>query len=269
MKGRKTEQRVTRKNRGGSSKNPPAAKPGPLRKKISGDREKGAFEDLVSRRELLLEPGELPVSYGVTRVVLLPVEPYLVNVYWDISPGGLKKISRLTAGPQPSQPILRFHDVTRRIQNSKAHTFFDITVDLSAGNWYVHLWSAEKSYFVELGLSTADGRFFPVARSNTAKLPPSRPLAETGERSILLTEDYDAVKTIPAATLKKPLKGAPPPPLPEHAMPPPSAGPYRESPLEKNMGKNDLTEMSERNFFFGISSGSSVPDRKGHDPLGG
>jgi len=53
--------------------------------------EESSYETLESPRELTSEPGDLPDSYGETRVVLLPVEPYLVHVYWEVTFLELKK----------------------------------------------------------------------------------------------------------------------------------------------------------------------------------
>ena len=33
--------------------------------------------------------GTLPAGYGKTRIVLLPVDPYLVHVYWEVSGSGM------------------------------------------------------------------------------------------------------------------------------------------------------------------------------------
>lgn len=273
MKGRKVEQRMGRRNERGSAKAPRAAKTGLLQQKRSGGRRKKASEDIGPRHELLVEPGDLPASYGVTRVILLPLEPHLVHVYWEISPGDMKKLRRLIAThSQAPEPILRFYDITHVMYaGENVHGSFDISIDLKAGNWYVHLWSAEKSYFVELGLRTSDGRFLPIARSNTAEVPSARPFPYSDERYMLVTGDYDLVKTLPSGTEKRQPKGLPSslPPETKHTVIPPSPTPNRvESPLKKKVRKPDLTEMSERNLTFGTSSESSVPVPRADDPAG-
>ncbi len=108
-----------------------------------------------------MEPGELPETYGRTKVVAMVVSPYLVHVYWDLSAKDQKQ-----SGPA----CLRFHD-------ANAGGSFDVNVDLAARNWYVHLWSPEKRYSVELGLQHADS-FQPLARSNPIETPRAWPVAE-------------------------------------------------------------------------------------------
>jgi hypothetical protein len=275
MKGKKFEQRMERRDDRGPAKGSRPGKSSLIRTK---PRSKKLSEKPDTPRELLLEAGDLPVSYGVTRVVLLPVEPYLVNVYWDISPGDLKKVKHfIAAHSHQPEPVLRFYDVTHSIYGAEnAAVFFDVSIDLVAGNWYVHLWSADKAYFVELGLRTTDSGFFPVARSNTAVLPSSRSFSESDERYMLVAGDYDLVKEIPAGTEKNDLSSSLPrgrkhaagsaPPKTyrmEHLPVPKSAESLNHAAHapRRRLKSSGLTGITERSFTFGISSGSSDPDR--------
>jgi len=116
-----------------------------------------------------LDPGELPSTYGKNRLVLLPIDPYLIYAYWE-----------LADGPPPTDgahPVLRFHETPGRP--------FDIEVDLGAGNWYVHLWSAGKQYQAALGVRSEDGTFVELAQSNTVQTPSSGPVPATPERPAL------------------------------------------------------------------------------------
>src|SRR5690349_24427708 len=47
------------------------------------------------------EPGELPETYGCTKVVAMVVSPYMIHVYWDLSAE-----DQARSGPAS----LRFHD---------------------------------------------------------------------------------------------------------------------------------------------------------------
>ncbi len=117
---------------------------------------------------------ELPPGYGHTRLTLLDVGPYLVYVYWEVTPSDALAAAREAGSDDArAQWVLRFHDVA----DSGAQEYFDIPVSLAAGNWYVHLWSAGKTYFAEIGLRAASGRFIPVSRSNMVRVPASGPPA--------------------------------------------------------------------------------------------
>jgi Domain of unknown function (DUF4912) len=108
--------------------------------------------------------GELPSSYGVNRLVLLPVDPYLVHAYWEID-----------SPPDPREhvtPVLRFYEAVAPGAEGRP---FDVDIDLQQHHSYVPLWSPGKIYQAELGLRADDGSFVPVASSNTVQTPPAEP----------------------------------------------------------------------------------------------
>jgi hypothetical protein len=122
--------------------------------------EEAKFYPTPDREPPPLDPGELPKSYGKNRLVLLPIDPYLLYAYWE-----------LAADPPPTagaRAVLRFHETPGRP--------FDVEIDLAAGNWYVHLWSAGKSYEADLGVRSEDGALNVLAHSNTVSTPPAAPV---------------------------------------------------------------------------------------------
>jgi hypothetical protein len=121
----------------------------------------------VTRQQYL----ELPKSYGVTELVLLPIDPHWIFAYWEVTPQALSDLmNRL--GPRASQGryVLRIYDVTAiEFTGSNAHSFFDLPVDLSARNWYINLWSSEKSLVGDLGYLLPDAQFLLLVRSNVVQ----------------------------------------------------------------------------------------------------
>jgi len=132
-------------------------------------------------------------EYCESRVVLLPVEPYLIHAYWDVTSNDIKKAKqRLGDDYGQSQAVLRFYDVTDIIYDgTNAHGFFDVDIDLQAKDWYVDLWSPDKSYFVDLGFKTGDDFFLSLARSGVAKTPCASPAPKTDEHYMLVAEDTE------------------------------------------------------------------------------
>jgi hypothetical protein len=105
---------------------------------------------------------DLPWSYGETELVLMPVDPFLIHAYWDFSPGDWERVRR-----RRKPVVLRIHDVTMiRFDGTNSHSHFDLPVALEAQNWYVPLWSAEKSLCADLGWPRPDGSFETLVRSN-------------------------------------------------------------------------------------------------------
>ncbi|MBN1842727.1 MAG: DUF4912 domain-containing protein [Deltaproteobacteria bacterium] len=188
-------------------------------------------------------------SCDETRVVLLPVDPYLVHVYWKIASDRLEKAKQgLGSDYSRSRAALRFYDVTNVVfAGRNARSFFDVYVDLQLNNWYVNLRSPDRSYFVELGLKAEGGIFFSFARSDIVKTPCDRPAAKGDERYMIVAESGESGlfkndvsqglfhdrQVEPGKTNTRTEAG--------EAQPPKRSDP-------------DLTEMSENRFVSGVSS---------------
>ena len=126
-----------------------------------------------------LDEGDLPESYGNPKVVAMAVNPYLMHVYWDLKPEQFAP-----RDPEGSQACLRFSDPT----GGSAASSFDVNIDLSAQNWYVHLWSPDKHYSVELGVKHEDGGFAALVHSEAVETPRAWPVAEVDESFIRVGE---------------------------------------------------------------------------------
>jgi hypothetical protein len=162
----------------------------------------------------LEEADDLPVVYNETRVVLTVVDPYLVNVRWDLNPRQLTRVKKMSVrGGRTSFPVLRFHEVPGPVfADDHVRSRFDVEIDLGAANWYVPLWRADKTYFVDLGFRTTEGLFYPLARSNTAVVPPSGPAEKDASHLIIVTEERGIVETVevaPPAPLERPQRTTP------------------------------------------------------------
>jgi hypothetical protein len=189
----------------------------------------------------LAETVGLPDSYGETRVVLLPVDPYLLHVYWEITLVELRKAKhRLGDDYGRSQAVLRCYDVTNIIfDGTNAHSSFNVDIDLQAKNWYVSLWNPEKSYLVELGFRTEGA-------------PPVWLAPKADEHYMLVTGDYALVETVPAPIDVQPQGGSSPQTVAR------DRNRHRIESIQtgetKTAGNPDLAEMCERSFTFGVSS---------------
>ncbi|MGA9057000.1 MAG: DUF4912 domain-containing protein [Terriglobia bacterium] len=237
---------------------------------------------------LPIKPSEFPHFYEHTRVVLLPVNPYLVHVYWEVPPHDLKEIKKLLGRPAlRAQPVLRFRDITSIIfDGTNAHSHFDVDIDLGAGNWYVHLWGPAKSYCVDLGLRTNDGQFHPLARSNIAQTPRARPSGRAEETYMLVEGDYHRVEAVPppAGHVPGPVRMRPESSgaaesaeIGQRPAEPYSLQDWRQFVSEPEQGRvrnsesglnddTDLTAMNERSFLFGMSSGKMASREENTGP---
>lgn len=118
----------------------------------------------------------LPKSYGGLKVVLMPVDPFLMHAYWEADLSDVGKATRRFEGKfRRIQTVLRFFDVTNDPSGSSVDGYFDVPVDLEAGGWYVHHLIPGRAYFADLGVKAEGGIFVPLIRSNTAETPMDKP----------------------------------------------------------------------------------------------
>jgi hypothetical protein len=171
---------------------------------------------------LSLEEGELPESYGETRVVLLAVDPNLVHAYWNVAPDKLREAKSRVG--ESSQAVLRFYEAGAR---------FDVDIDLGPRNWYVPLWSAGKSYYVDLGLRGEGGSFVQLARSNVVHTPRAMPVVEVGERFLSVAAPERRAESVPPAPVSPAVPAGPGPPGAGLAKAPPSSEETLKEKLEE------------------------------------
>jgi len=222
------------------------------------------------------ETGELPASYGRTRLMLLATGPYRVFAYWDIAADTI---------PQ-GVAVLRFYDADA----SAPAQPFDIEVDLEAHSRFVDLWSPDRAYRAELGLRSGD-EWIVLAKSNVVRTPRAWPKAEpaahflrvepeppaalsessipkmTAEAWAVLTQKLAELsghrewqgevfeipvrreEPAPEGVSSEPLSPEPPYPVPAPIPPARTSSP--------EIQPNDLTSAAEKQFRAGNSSASA------------
>jgi hypothetical protein len=225
-------------------------------------------------------------------VVVLPVDPYQVHVYWIIEPAELRE-TELSLGEQTTgpSPVLRFYGIPHASHDMKeSDAFLDVQIDLDAPNWYVYLPKPSKRYFVELGLRAEDGRFSVLARSTIIAAPPASPSENDDETLILVLGDYVFRDPPPGLHEDQPPNASPAPHLMETSGQGDCSGsnsvsqrePSAPSPTSSRpdnlcseattgpdqtgsgtLSEHHLVEMNERSFASGLSStqfGDVSPD---------
>ncbi|MEO1590836.1 MAG: DUF4912 domain-containing protein [Cyanobacteria bacterium J06632_22] len=116
--------------------------------------------------------GELPSGYGESRIVLMPRDPQWAYAYWDI-PNDHKEDLRHQGGQRLA---LRFYDVTDiDINTQSPHSLQQYECDEMAREWFMPVPVSDRDYVVEIGYTTADGRWLLLARSLPVHVPPVYP----------------------------------------------------------------------------------------------
>ncbi len=157
-------------------------------RKTRSQKSTAPVQSLKKRASLLIEREQqehasLPNSYGVTRLVVLPVNPTLIHAYWEVTAKDLQTgIERLGTPRKHLQSVLRFYTTpsSRLRAMSAPQEPFDVEIDLKTRNWYVHKLSPGSCYLVELGLKSRSGQFVPLVAGVLVQTPPSEPSQEEG-----------------------------------------------------------------------------------------
>lgn len=110
-----------------------------------------------------------PAQYGEARLTLMARDPWWLYAYWEIPP----KIEREALSLMAAQSERNARRVLRvyRQTGVPEPSFFDIEVGDFSDNWYVEVGVPGELWISEIGLRSADGRFYRLLRSNPARTP--------------------------------------------------------------------------------------------------
>ncbi|MBD3263947.1 MAG: DUF4912 domain-containing protein [Candidatus Omnitrophica bacterium] len=144
---------------------------------------------------VLEEKTDLPLFYGRDRLSLMVKDSFWIYAYWEINRESLtslqKNIRDSAAGGE--RLILRMYDVTLKDFNGhNANHYFDIEIQDLTGERYINLWCDNVSYIGDIGLRNAEGKFFPLVRSNWVHTPRLR-YSDRREQVWMKVEDNDDI----------------------------------------------------------------------------
>jgi hypothetical protein len=147
---------------------------------------------------------EIPDTYNDTYMCALPRDPLWLYVYWEVS-AETTEIMRRHVGAEAyavSKWVLRVLDVTDIVYDgTNAWRQMDIDLPPYASNWYVKVWEPARSFMVQCGIVTADGKFFPAVTSNSVRMPRMGVSAVLDEE--WMTESTDELIRLSGVGLKR------------------------------------------------------------------
>lgn len=118
---------------------------------------------------------ELPWGYNESRITVMVRDPLWLHSYWELPDWKIDDLkSSMGHGVfARSKRIIRVYDVTgKKFSGLNANKSFDIEVGTEARSWYVNTGEPDRSYCIDLGYLTPEGKFYVAARSNIVKTPP-------------------------------------------------------------------------------------------------
>jgi hypothetical protein len=107
------------------------------------------------------------------RVVMMVPDPYWLHVVWELSMQSvLRAEAALGQDWHGAKPILRLFDVTSTDTTSTSEApIRDIPIHGGCTHWYVDVPQPPRTYRVDVGYLTRQGRFYPLSRSNVVTPP--------------------------------------------------------------------------------------------------
>lgn len=116
-----------------------------------------------------------PLNHGCQkdRIITMVRDPYWLHVHWELSRSTLARAQAALAQEWHSaRPILRLMDVTSEDTTSATERHIrDITIHGGVNNWYLDVVNPPRSYRVDIGYLSKQGKFYVLARSNVVGTP--------------------------------------------------------------------------------------------------
>ncbi|HLJ97647.1 MAG TPA: DUF4912 domain-containing protein [Gemmataceae bacterium] len=136
--------------------------------------ERSKYEIGVATKDLSAKvPKDLPGGYGKDRIVVMVRDPYWLHCYWELTRQSVHRAeAALGQDWHGAKPILRLLDVGSHDTSSASETIVrDIDIHGGCNNWYIDVANPPRSYRVDIGYLSRNGRFYVLARSNLVSTP--------------------------------------------------------------------------------------------------
>ncbi len=110
---------------------------------------------------------------GKDRLIVMVRDPYWLHAYWELSRKSVERAkAALAHNWHHARPVLRVSEVLRDGATTfMRQTVRDVEIHGGVNNWYIDVHRPPKSYQLDIGYLTPDGRFFGLARSNVVTTP--------------------------------------------------------------------------------------------------
>jgi hypothetical protein len=134
--------------------------------------------DLGPDAEVASMPKNIPWGYGVDRVTAMPVDPFRLYVYWEVTDEAVAAArSGLGTAGDRAWLNLRVYDITGRLfDGTNAHSYFDHKLERHDRQWFFEINKPTSAACVEVGLRSEEGYFVKIARSGRVDFPRHEPV---------------------------------------------------------------------------------------------
>lgn len=117
--------------------------------------------------------GNGQVTERKDRIVLLVRDPFWLQAYWELKRSTIDRIRvAMSENWHGAQPTLRLSEIESINTTSTSESVVrDIEIHGGVSNWYIDVVDPPKCYRVSIGYKAANGKFYPLARSNKVTTP--------------------------------------------------------------------------------------------------
>lgn len=117
-------------------------------------------------------PGQ-PQGFAKDRLVVMVRDPYWLHAYWELSRHGVQRAEAALAQQwHTAKPVLRLFEVSNHGLSTASETLVrTISIHGGVNNWYLDVQDPPKSYRLDIGYLSSEGKFFMLARSNIVHTP--------------------------------------------------------------------------------------------------
>jgi hypothetical protein len=130
------------------------------------------------------------------RIIVLTRDSYWLHAYWELSRTTLARAqAALGQDWHTARPILRVMDVSSEDTTSAAERHLrDIPIHGGVNNWYIDVIEPPRSYRIDIGYVSRQGRFYVLARSNVVTTPKAGVTDPLDENWIDVQKQFDRIE---------------------------------------------------------------------------
>jgi hypothetical protein len=129
------------------------------------------------------------------RIVVMVRDPYWLHAYWEVKRQSVERVqAAMSQNWHTARPFLRLLEVCDGgASTGSERVIRDIEVHGGVSNWYVHVDNSPSSYRLELGYMAANGKFYPLVRSNVVTTPEPGSSDAIDENWTEVAENFDKI----------------------------------------------------------------------------
>lgn len=134
-------------------------------------------------------------GYTKDRLVVMVRDPYWLHAYWELTRQSIDR-ARVALGQHwhSARPVLRLSEVSREGTTSGVRKVVrDIDIHGGVNNWYVDVYDPPKSFQLDIGYVSPDGKFLSVCRSNSVTTPQTGSVEGPDGNWAGVADDFDRI----------------------------------------------------------------------------